>query len=98
MTVGSRTFARAPDPADDLAADDLLPGLCLYPEHVSIQGFIAVAMVDDDVVPVAVASIAGYRDRSVSSGIDRSPLRGGEVKAGVEFSGLIHGVYPVSKP
>ena len=62
---------------------------------MTIQGLIAIAMVDDHVVAIAVAGVAGHLHRAVGGGIDRRPLRGGKVKTGMEFRGFIDRVDPV---
>ena len=97
MAVWARAFAGAADPADDLASFNMLPWLDLYPEHMSIEGAITVAMVDDDVIAIAIACVPGYLYRAVGRGIDRGTLGSGEIESRVELTGLINRVDPIAK-
>jgi hypothetical protein len=97
MAVWACALSGAADPADDLASFNMLSGLDLYPEHMSVEGSIAVAMVDHHMVAIAVARIAGYLYRAVGGGIDRGALGGGEVESCVELGGFINRVYPIAK-
>src|SRR5579859_5165792 len=97
MGVRTGTLAGAAYPADDLPAFDLFPRLDLYPEHMPIQGAIAIAVVDHDVVAIAVTRIAGHFHRSVRRCIDRRALGGGKIEPGVKLGGLVDGVDTISK-
>ena len=55
-------------------------------------------MVDDNMVTIAVAGVAGDFHRAVGRGIDRGPLGGGEVKTGMELRCFIDRVDPVAEP
>ncbi len=55
-------------------------------------------MVDDHMVAIPVTRVAGhFYDRTVGGRIDQRPLWRGKVKSGVEFSGFIDRVDPVTE-
>jgi hypothetical protein len=98
VAVWPGTFAGAAYPADDLPALNLLTGGDFNFHHMAIQRGITIAMVDDDVVAITVAGVAGDFHRAVGRSIDRSPLRGGKVKAGMELRCFIDRIDPIAEP
>ncbi len=84
-------------PADDLTPFDLFSGMNFYPEHVPEEGGIAIAIINDYMVAITVARVAGDFDGSIGGRVNGGTLRGGKVETCVEFCGFIDGVDPVSK-
>ena len=58
MEVRSRGVARGTDIADDVALVDVLTGVASEGAGVTVNGDVAVAVVDHDVVAVAAAVVA----------------------------------------
>ena len=92
VTVRTGALTGTAYPPDDLSPFYLLPYSYLNPEHMAVKGAVAITVIDDDMIAVTVAGIAGYLHRAVGGSIDRRSLRGREIQARMKFGRLIYGV------
>src|SRR5215831_12199787 len=87
MAMGRGRAARAAYGSDDLAARYVLPCAHANLRHVGVAGRNAVAVVDHHNI-----AVTGVDDSSVSRGLDRSAVIGGDIQADVVFRPATEGV------
>src|SRR5215510_14716856 len=91
MAMGRSGAARAAYGSDDLTARHMLPCAHTNLRHVGVAGRNAVSVVDHH--NIAVTGVhAGVDDSSVSRGLDRSAVIGGDIQADVVFRPATEGV------
>src|SRR5215471_427802 len=97
MAVRSGGFTRIPYPSYDLPSFDPFACLHFYFEHVSIQGFVSIPMINNYMVTIAIIGIAGNFYNSIGRGINGSSLGGGKIKTSMEFNCFVYRVDAIAK-
>ena len=97
MEVRAGGLARRADVADLVAPVHLHPDDHGDDAEVRVAGLVAVSVVDDDLVAVAVAVEFRQDHLAVAGGIDRRTEGPGHILAAVRLAAAVHGVRPVAE-
>src|SRR5919112_1611267 len=97
MAVRSCRFTGASNIPDDLASFDTLSNLGLYPEHMAVQGFVPISMVNHDMITIPGTEMSGNLHHTIGRSVDRCSLGRGKIKTRMKLHSLIHRVNPVTK-
>ena len=81
VKVWAGGFTGAAHPSDDFAPFDHLTGADLYPEHMTIEGFVTIAVIDLYVITETIAVVAGCGHATVGGSINRCSLGCGKIWA-----------------
>src|SRR5690554_3997092 len=98
MQVRTTTSAAIPDEANDFAALYFLTNPYIKLIHMGVKTFVAITVIDNNVVSITTYTVIGTNYFPVTARIDGSSTRGAKVHAVMEFFCFGEGIVSVAIP